>query len=193
MRNSSLVLLVISALILGACGRMDISQRNASAGLSESDAMDTLMTVPMAEGRYARRGGVSNVSAEELQSILEDMVKSGRVGVRGRSAVAATTDLSGLNQLFTLLQSGQANSIMGLASGLVNMNGGNTAVTGSKLDSIMAILNAALPVIMAVAPQYAGIIQALVVILPLVINFIGMFKKKPKASASVFFFSPKFA
>lgn len=193
MRNSSLVLLVISALILGACGRMDVTRRNATAGLSEGEAMDTLMTVPMAEGRYARRGGVMNVSAEELQSILENVVKSGQVRVGGRNAVAATTDLSGLNQLFTLLQSGQANSIMGLASGLVNMNGGSATTAGSKLNSIMAILNAALPIIMTIAPQYAGIIQALTVILPLVISFIGMFKKKPAPSASVIFLSPRFA
>lgn len=187
MRNSSLVLLVISALLISACGRMDVSKRNtASADMSENEAMDTLMTVPFAEGRYARRGGVSNVSAEELQAILEDMVESGQVGTKGRSAAATSTDLSALNDIFTLLQSGKANSIMGLASGLVSMNAGSTSTTGSKLNSVLAILNAALPIIMTIAPQYAGIIQALVTILPLVINFIGLFKKK-SAMVEVFF------
>lgn len=187
LRHPFLVYTTVFVFLLSACG-VDYQVRQNS--MTEEQAMEALIEVPVVPGRNIR-GRTSNLSATELQSILEGLVESGKIKVntpRGATA-SGGIDLSMLNSIFQLLQSGQATSIFGLANGLLNLNGGlsNATGTGGTLDTILQILNAALPFIMAIAPQYAPIIQALVTIVPLVIQIIGMFSKKKTKTAALEF------
>lgn len=186
MRQPALIFMAISLVLINACGRMDVTPMNSVAGesqMSELDAMTKLSQLPVSTPRGAR--GAAAVSSEGLADLLQSLAASGQLSGRGfRGATNGQVDLSALNGILSLLQSGQANSIFGLAQGLVNLNAGSTTGTTSKLDGIMALLNAALPIIMTIAPQYAGIIQAVMTIIPLVMTFVGMFKKKAKTTTA---------
>lgn len=179
MRRPSFILLALAIVLLNACGRSFLT--TPTAQMSETDAIDHLQTLPYTQERAAIGG--KNVSVEGLNQVLQDLAASGQLQApKGiRNATTGGLDLTQLNNIFALLQSGKANSLFGLASGLVNLNGGNATGTKFNLDSIMQLINMALPIIMMIAPQYAPIIQALVTILPLVMAFISMFKK-PKAA-----------
>jgi len=186
MRQPALVFMAISIVLLNACGRIEVAPKNYAAGemteMSELDALAKLSELPVTTPRGAR--GAAAVSSEGLADLLQSLAESGQLSGRGfRGATNGQVDLSALTGILSLLQSGQANSIFGLAQGLINLNAGSTTGTTSKLDGIMALLNAALPIIMTIAPQYAGVIQAVMTIVPLVMTFVGMFKKKAKTSA----------
>lgn len=189
MRSSSLVFLVISVLLLGACGRMDVSQRKGATAaevedqtvMSETQAMDTLNTIPLEDDMAARGNARNSASAAGLVDLLQQLSASGQLS-SSRQAIDSA-DLSQLTNIFSLLQSGQANSLLGLANGLVGMNGGNTTGTSSGLSKVLGILQLAAPIIATIAPQFAPIITALTTIIPLVMTFIGLFRK-PKPSPS---------
>ena len=179
MRHPAIAIFSIGLILLAACGR------EYQKPMTEDQAINTLTSVPMQSTRdaFGKRKGAS---VEGLRALLEELIKSGKikVNVPGRGALSATNfDLSSLNSIFALLQ--QGGSIFGLAQGLLNQAGSST---GAKfnIDTIMAILNAALPIIMTIAPQYAMIVQALTFILPLVMNIINLFKK-PKPTPTAFF------
>ena len=53
--------------------------------------------------------------------------------------------------------------------------------TGSKLESILALITQLAPLISAIAPQFAPVIAAITTLVPLVIQIINLFKK-PSAS-----------
>jgi len=194
MRQPAYVFLAVSLVILNACGRMDMTAKSGAAPavemeMSETDALAALSALPEVAPRGAR--GAAAVSAQGLEDLLRSLAESGQLNGRGfRGATGGGVDLSALTQILSLVQSGQANSIFGLAKGIVNLNAGDTTATGSKLSGIMSLLNAALPIIMTIAPQYAGIIQAVTTILPLVMTFIGMFKKKKSAAEPFLLWSP---
>jgi len=191
MRRTSLVLLALALILINACGRMTLVSPGQS--MSENDALTTLLDVPMTQQRAARIG--KNHSVEGLNQLLQDLVASGQVRASAniRGATSGSVDLSQLSNIFTLLQSGQATSLLGLAQGLVNSTGSTTG-TGSTLMSIVALLQAAMPIIMVIAPQYAPIIQAIIVILPIVIQFISMMRKpKPVPSAAIQLLVPNWA
>lgn len=190
MRNSAFVFMTISALLLSACGKVDMHSKHQ---MSETEALDTLSELPAEEGGRTLRGRTSNLSLAGLNQLIIELVRSGKVKLPAnfRGATDGTPDLTQLTNLLTLLSSGQANSIIGLANGLINMNGGDIGGTTGGLASIMALLQTIAPLIATIAPQYAMIIQAIVTILPLVMTFISIFKK-PK-SAAVYYFVPTFS
>lgn len=177
MRNSAFAVLTICALLLGACGK--IERKNY---MSEEQALDVLTQVPETTGRNAR--GKMGLSTVGLMELINELVASGKLIMPSnvRRAATGAPDLTQLANLFALLQSGQANSIVGIANGLIGMNAGNVAGTSSGIAGILSLLQTLAPMIATVAPQFAGIIQALTVILPLVMTFISIFKKKPKAA-----------
>ena len=185
MRRPYLVILAITLILLNACGRVGVVAHDAGGStsvMSETEALSTLQGVPMSNIRAAR-GRTSGVSVAGLLQLIQQLVASGQIKVSSniRSATTGTVDLTQLNNLFSVLQSGGGTSILGLAQGLVNANGGNAAGASSGLSGILGLLNTLLPIIATVAPQYAGIIQALVVIIPLVQTFITLFRK-PKTT-----------
>lgn len=190
MRHPALILLAISLVIFTACGIEFLPPT-----MTEDEAIDTLLAVPMTTGSGSR--GItaqSDVSVENLGFLVQDLVDSGRVQVRGaaRGAVSSSgkVDLSTLNQVIGLLQgqNGQRPSLLNIASGLAALNGGSGSTAGSKLQGILELLNQLAPIIATVAPQFSGIITAITTIAPMIIAIVQMFKK-PKAS-NTFVFAP---
>ena len=188
MRQPAYVFLAISLVLINACGRIEMTHRNAAAvdldtPMAETDAMSTLAQVPAASAEADQPVAMADASAQGLTELLASIAAS----QQGRGAVSsAPVDLSQLTTLLGLVQSGQASSILGLTQGLISSNAGDASTTGSKLSGIMNLLNVAMPIIMTIAPQYAPIIQAVMTIIPLVITFIGMFKKPKPAAPSAF-------
>ncbi len=181
MRRPSLVILALSLILLNACGRSMLTQPgDGVAPMTESQALSTLEALPDTQERAARGG--KNVSIQGLFQLLQQLIKSGQLKLPNSRGASSGFDMSQLNNIFSLIQGGQVNSIFGLAQGLLNLNGGNATGTGSALDTIMQLLTLALPIIMAIAPQYAPIIQAIMTIVPLVLQFIALFTK-PKSGA----------
>ncbi len=179
MRNPILIAIILGVFLLQACG---LQNQAVLESMTEEEAVNTLMDIPVQPGRNIK-GKMSQLSATELSEILKDMVESGKVQLDNtRGAINGTVDLSMLTQIFELLQSGKVKSLLGLANGLVVNNGGNSNKVTQILQFILELLNTAMPIVISLFPQYAPIVQALIVIIPVVISIIGlfgnMFKKK---------------
>ena len=171
-----LISLTAFTLLLSACGLESNSNPNLQS-LSEEEAMDVLMDTPLEAGGMSVRGRRSRVSAAELEELLIDLVESGELEATssGRGAISSTADLGPLSQIFSLIQSGRANNIFSLTRGLLQANSGNANQTSGGLQGVLDIIQAAIPIISSIAPQFAPILSALTVIIPLVMSFIGLF------------------
>ncbi len=169
MRHPLIATIVIVSFMLTACGRMDLSTKNQ---MTETEAMDHLTELSMEQGGYNFRGRRSRLSVTELIRLIQENAPS----AQGHNAVSSQADLSGLVQMLSLIQGG-ATSIGGLATGMVNSSGGSSQAASSKLSSIVGVIQALLPILMVIAPQYAFILQAIVTIIPIVVSFISLFKK----------------
>lgn len=170
--HPALVVSVIFAIVLSACGREVTSQQSK---MSESQAFERLANIPMEQSRgaFGKKGASQGLKELILKLVAEGKIK---VPAQGRGAVASTTpDLTPLTNILDLITSGKATNIFSLATALISQASGNGAPVKFDLSFIIGILNSALPIVMLVAPQFAGIIQALLVILPVVISFINMF------------------
>lgn len=178
-----LIVSVIFAFIISACGR---DTYYPQPKMTEQEAFSEI-----SNSLNSGRGALGkSVSADGLQKVLEQAIRDGKIKVPGQTRGAvdlSQVDLSGLSQILGLITSGKTNNAFSLASQILTMLPAltQTATSGaSKLDIIMSILQQALPIIATIAPQFAPIVSALVVIMPLVMSFINMFKKKPKPSPS---------
>lgn len=174
-RYSFIAILAISGMLLGACGRMDATARRANGPMmSEVEALETLQSLPVEDS--------SDSSGASQQSFL-DAVQQAAAQQQGKMAASEPVDLTQLQNLLTLMSNGQGNNLLSLANGLVSMNGGSTTGTSTGLSKILNLLTTLAPIIAVAFPQFAPIVTAITTILPLVITFIGLFKKKPAPSA----------
>ena len=176
-RHPLLALFVICLMLLNACGR-DLASNTRH--MTDTQALAELQGLPS-------EGSSDEATSEGLIALLNDLQASGKVQLHdGRYATAGSVDLSQLSNMLGLLQGGSGtSSLLGLATGLLNMNtatGGTPATTNSSLNSILALLNAVAPIIMMIAPQYAPFIQALIVIRPVVMTFISGFQKSASSA-----------
>lgn len=179
MRNQALAYLCIVLTFINACGRNE---------MTESLAMDTLSDLPMSTGMMATSFDDSTpVTADNLAGLVQHLVDSGEVELRGAARMAVSVDnqvdMKAFNDLMTLLQTqkGKKPSVLKLASGIMAMNAGNATKAGVDLEAILALISQLAPLIAAVAPQFAPIIMAITTLLPLVIQIINMFKKPSAA------------
>lgn len=176
--HPALVVSVIFAFVLSACGREQTYSQQSK--MTEDEAFEQLSSLPMEQSRGAF--GKKMASAEGLKELIEKLIAEGKIKVpsqSGRTALTAsgTPDLSALSNILSLITSGQATNVFSLGAALLNQASGNSGQVKFDLQFIVGILNAALPVITVVAPQFAGVIQALLVILPIIVTFINLFKK----------------
>lgn len=190
MRNPFFVFLAISLILLNGCGKMG-QMKSATPTMSQDEAVDTLMAVPLSESSNALFKGKKGVNVEAFKALLIQLIQSGQIKVPAqfRGATGGTPDLSGITNLVGLLQNGSG--LLGLVTGLLGQSGGNGAAATSKLDGLLEIIKAALPIITAIAPQFAPIATAILTIIPVVVNLINLFKKPKSASLPTFF--PAFA
>ncbi len=190
MRKPGLVFMAVSLILINACGKVPSMKGNDAGSLSENQAMEILSGVPMDSIRSVR-GVKTKVSAADLTALIQKLAAEGKIKLPpgAHFAVGTGLDLSQLTNIFNVLQNGGVGSVFGLAQGLIKMNAGNTAGTGSALDNLLAILNQLAPIIAMIAPQFAPIIAALTTIVPMVIMFINLFKK-PSAALSLGLIEP---
>lgn len=181
MRSPYFVFMAVCLVLLNACGRMG-TMNGQAATMSEDEAVSTLMAVPMSDSSDALFKGKKGVNVEAFKALLVQLIQSGQVKVPAqfRGATANGTDLSGITNIIGLLQ--QGGGILSLAKGLFAQSGSSTTTATSKLDGILALIQAALPVITVVAPQFAGIATAIMTIIPMVVNIINLFKKPVAAN-----------
>lgn len=181
--HPSLIVSVILAFVLSACGRESTYSQNK---MTEDQAFKTLSNVPMTQARGAF--GKKSVSAQGLKELLLKLIQEGKIQVPGhssRGAIASTPDLSALTNILDMITSGNGTNIFSLAVALLNQASGNGEQVKLDISFIVGILTAALPIIAGVAPQFAPMVQALLVILPLVASLINLFKKPtPSPTAS---------
>ena len=158
MRQPTFCLLAIALVLLNACGVQQGVQ--TAAPMSQEQALATLMQTPVddSDPRMAllNRRKKPAVSAEAFQKLLEQLVASGQVRLPQtfRGATATPLDLSQVTSLVTLIQSGAG--ILGVARGLLKINNNDATGTSGGLSGLMQLIQAAMPVILVIAPQVRG-------------------------------------
>lgn len=184
MRHPALILFAIALIINVGCGRPP---------MSEELAAETLASLPMTDGTATKApvDADSEVTLENFNGLIQQLASdsSFQRAANMRAAFSsngAKLDLTQLTQLISLFQgqNGKKPNLLNIAQALIQMNGGNSSSTGSKLDSILAIINQLAPLIATIAPQFAPILAAVTTILPMVVNIISLFKKPKATSAS---------
>jgi hypothetical protein len=177
MRSLTTIVTALSFLLVTACGQ--IGPRPMQDKMTEAEAMDVLAQVAANDVAVA---DPEAPTTQGLADVLQDMIDSGELQVpqsaRGAIGSNGAVDMSQLSNILNMI--GQGMSAFQIAKGVV-ANSGNTTAAKFNLDTIVALLQAALPIITTIAPQYAGVIQAVLVIVPIIKTFIGLFKK-PTAS-----------
>lgn len=175
MRHPAIIMFAIALIVFTGCGRPP---------MTENEAVETLANVQMSSGQTSSEAD-AEVTVDNFNAMVQRFaVSDTRAAV---SSSAPKLDLSLITQVIQLLQSqtqnGQKPNLMSLVNALLAMNSNSTApATGSKLESILALINQLAPLISTFAPQFAPILAAVTTFLPLVINIINMFKK-PKPAA----------
>ncbi len=184
MFNKSIAVFSIGLIFLAACGR------EYQKSMSEADALDTLTSVSELD-TYASAWGkkkpakpsAPQVSVADLQKLLIQLVQEGKIKVPVspvRGAVNPqdiTNAINAINAIFAAIpQTNGKLSSFSLALSLMAMFAGNLQQGTMDLNTVLAILNQALPYITVIAPQFAPVIQALIIIIPIVVTFINAMK-----------------
>lgn len=176
MQKYSFAFVALCFVLLSACGKNPAAFTNH---MSQAEAVDVLAQVqteeqvavaPAAEAAKA-------VTVKGLNEVIQDLVDSGQVRIpsSGRGAIQADgkVNTAVLNQVITLLSQGK--KPLAVARAVVQTASGSATQAKFDLSSIGAILAAALPFVMAIAPQFAPIIQAVITMLPIITGFLALF------------------
>ncbi len=181
MRTKSIATFSIGLILLAACGR------EYQKSMSESDALDTLTGVSELNSYAAARGKkkpktpAQSVSVAELQKLLVQLIAEGKIKVpvptqvRGATAPSSAADyIAALNAIFSVIPQSNGNlSSFSLALSLMAMFAGNMEQGKFDLTTVLSILQQSLPYVAVIAPQYVPLIQALLIIIPIVMTFMN--------------------
>ena len=155
--------------------------------MSESDALDTLTGVSelnsyaAAKGKKKPKTPAQSVSVAELQKLLVQLIAEGKIKVpvptqvRGATAPSSAADyIAALNAIFSVIPQSNGNlSSFSLALSLMAMFAGNMEQGKFDLTTVLSILQQSLPYVAVIAPQYVPLIQALLIIIPIVMTFMN--------------------
>jgi hypothetical protein len=185
MRNFTVITVAISFLLVTACGR--VANNPFAKAMTQDEAIKVLVNLPP----EPQDSSSDSVSAQGLEDAIQQALLSGQVSVpraaRGAILSNGKLDATTLNSVVAMIAQGK--NAFQVAKGVVNSAGGSSTKAKFNLDAIIAILQAALPMISTIAPQYAGIIQAIIVIIPTIQGFLSLFKKPapaPGGTAALF-------
>ncbi len=170
--KKSLSTLAIALLLLSACGKEKVETQ-----MSEQQALDVLNGGTATESDNSRSGLFSKkpkvpsvpkvpVDYAQLMQLISTMAASGQIKVD-------PSNLASLSTVLNTVSGGNANSALTLALSLASQFSGVAAGGQIDISAIIAILNQVAPIIAVIAPQYAPVIQALLVILPMVQLFLN--------------------
>jgi len=192
MFNRTVAVFSIGLILLAACGR------EYQKTMSEQEALDTLTSVTELSD-YAAAWGKKKpskpskptappVSYADLQKLLIQLVEEGKIQVPAspvaRGAVNPqdlTNAINAINAIFAAIPqtNGQLSSFT-LALQLMALFAGNLQQGTMDLNTVLAILNQSLPYIAVMAPQFVPVVQALIIIIPIVVTFMNTMQP-PKA------------
>lgn len=180
MGKQSIVFVTIGAFLIAACGRIDDPAR--AHRMTQEQAMDVLQNqVASSENASSNPGAVT---AQDVASVLQDLAKSGQLklpsSAKGAISSNGTLDTATLTNILNMIAQGK--SAFSVAGSVV-ANSGSTTQAKFNLDTLVAILQAAIPIVATFAPQIAGVMQAVLVIVPMIKMFIGLFKKPSPSPA----------
>ena len=181
MRTKSIATFSIGLILLAACGR------EYQKSMSESDALDTLTgfselnSYAAAKGKKKPKTPAQSVSVAELQKLLVQLIAEGKIKVpvptqvRGATAPSSAADyIAALNAIFSVIPQSNGNlSSFSLALSLMAMFAGNMEQGKFDLTTVLSILQQSLPYVAVIAPQYVPLIQALLIIIPIVMTFMN--------------------
>lgn len=184
MFNKTIAVFSIGLILLAACGR------EYQKSMSEAEALDTLTNVSELSG-YASAWGKKKpskpsappVSYADLQKLLIQLVQEGKIQVpvspvRGAANPQDITNaINAINAIFAAIPqtNGQLSSFT-LALQLMALFAGNLQQGTLDLNTLMAILNQALPILVVAAPQFVPVVQAMIIIIPIVVTFMNTMK-----------------
>ena len=183
MFNKTVAVFSIGLILLAACGR------EYHSGMSEEEALDTLTNVTELSGYAGAKGKPKPkpskpkpppVSYVELQKLLIKLVEDGKIQVPASPARGAvnpqdiTNAINAINAIFAAIPQTSGNlSSFTLALQLMALFAGNLQQGTLDLNTVLAILNQSLPYIAVMAPQFVPVVQALIVIIPIVVMFMN--------------------
>ena len=181
MRTKSIATFSIGLILLAACGR------EYQKSMSEADALDTLTGVSelnsyaAAKGKKKPKTPAQSVSVAELQKLLVQLIAEGKIKVpvptqvRGATAPSSAADyIAALNAIFSVIPQSNGNlSSFSLALSLMAMFAGNMEQGKFDLTTVLSILQQSLPYVAVIAPKYVPLIQALLIIIPIVMTFMN--------------------
>lgn len=184
MRNKTIAVFSIGLILLAACGR------ELNRSMTEQEALDTLTNVTELSAYNAlfkkkpskpSKPTAPPVSVAELQKLLIQLVEEGKIQVpssTSRGAVSSSDDIinaiNAINTIFAAIpQTNGTLSSFSLALSMIAMFAGNLQQGKMDLNTVLLILNQALPYLAVAAPQFVPVVQALIVIIPVVVTIIN--------------------
>ena len=179
MQKCTSFIVAFSFLMVTACGRNP--GNGFATQMSQSEALDVLTQVKVDEPSSS--GSIDSkseaVTVQNLESLIQDLVQSGQLKVpsKARGAIQSdgTINTDTLNKVVTMLAQGK--NAFQVAKGVVQAASGSATQAKFDLDSIAAILTAALPFVTAIAPQFVPVISAVIAMLPIIKGFLALFQK----------------
>lgn len=165
--KKSICTLAIALLLLNACGK-----QKTEAPMTEQEALSVLNGGSDTQSRNGLFSKKPKVDYAQLLQTINTLAASGRItGVDGKPF--DPKNLASLASVFNTFAGGNINSTFMIALSLLGQLGGK----GGKIDltAILQIISQASPIIALIAPQFAPIMQAILVILPLVQALLSQF------------------
>jgi len=184
MQKITSVIVAISFLLVTACGRIDHG-KFAAAQMSEEQATEVLAQV--VDQSQVAPNDTEAVTPQNLAALIQDLADQGKLNLpseaRGAISSNGTVNTDTLNKVLSMLSQGM--SAFQVAMSVVN-SAGSTSQAKFNLDTVLAILQAAMPFIAGIAPQFVPVIQAVITMVPIIKAFIGLFKKPTAAYWSIY-------
>lgn len=180
MRNKTIAVFSVGLILLAACGR------EFKSAMSEQDALENLTNVTELSG-YSAWGKKKPskplpppVSYVELQALLVKLVQEGKIQVPATPTRGAASSqdiinaINAINAIFAAIPqtNGQLSSFS-LALSMIAVFAGNLQQGKMDLNTVLAILNQSLPYLAVAAPQFVPVVQALIVIIPIVVTIMN--------------------
>jgi hypothetical protein len=181
MTRKTVAVFSIGLILLAACGR------EYQKPMTEAQALDTLTSVSelssYAAAKKKPKPAAPQVSVADLQKLLVQLIQEGKIQVPAGPAKKAASSqdivnaINAINLIFAAIpQTNGSLSSFTLALSLMAMFAGNLQQGTLDLNTVLSILQQSLPYISVMAPQFVPVVQALIIIIPIVETFMNTMK-----------------
>jgi hypothetical protein len=180
MTRKTVAVFSIGLILLAACGR------EYQKPMSEQEALDTLTSVTELNSYAAAKKkpkpakpAAPQVSVADLQKLLIQLVQEGKIQapsspVKKASSQDIVNAINAINAIFAAIpQTNGSLSTFTLALSLMAVFAGNLQQGTLDLNTVLSLLQQSLPYVAVMAPQFVPVIQALIIIIPIVVTFMN--------------------